>query len=464
MSKLQLKVESALGKIGIKAGDHLLAAVSGGPDSVALLLALVDARERFSFKLSVCHVNHLLRPSSDVEAKFVAELASSHRLACAVISVDAERFRIESKTSPEEAARILRHEALAGTARIIGADRIAIAHTTNDRVETLLHNIFRGSGTKGLHSMAMVSNSLVRPMLDVSRTEVIDFLAVHGQPFLTDESNLDTALTRNKIRLEVIPAIDGLMGSSWQAALLRLAEIADDEDRYLAMETEKLAHELFEFDQETLTMDKARLREADPSLVRRVIRLAIEHLLGHTRNLNFQHISDIVLLLERTTGSVDLPCGVKIWSEYDRLMFSQHKKNEAGFKPAQLEIPGSVMLASGSTIVAESVGAVPRKPDQTTAFLDAGKIESPLIVRSRRPGDRFVPVGMTAEKKIQDFFVDEKVPLRRRDAVPIVESKEGIVWIAGMRVDSRFAASPGSHPAVRLSLTDQRPSTKEAAT
>lgn len=454
MKDLPSTASEKLDKAGIAPGDRIVVAVSGGPDSVALLLLMDAYAKTRDCSLIVCHVDHLIRQNSALDAAFTYQL--SHKLGwpCAVISVDALGLAGDTGMSLEQAARNLRHRALGSVARSSQVSLIALGHTLNDRAETILLNIIRGTGPKGLHGMGYRKSKIIRPLLEFTRDDVLELLKAYGQDYRIDETNADLDFDRNMVRLKLMPYIEGQMDVRIDANLNNLAKIMEEEDSFL----DELANDIYtrmsRVTEAGVIINRVSLMGERLPMIRRVLRLAVGEISGHLMDISFVHIEQIILNLAKTSGVFTLTGGITAVFEYDNLIIGRARDlAPSSFTTKTLKVPGQVTLSElGVKIRASSARDLVRPCQAREAYIDADRIGPTLSVRGRRLGDRFVPVGMSGSKKLQDYFIDQKVPLRRRDEIPIVESRDEIVWVAGMRVDSRFAATPDSRRIIRLDI------------
>lgn len=425
-------------------GDLVVVAVSGGPDSMVLLDILHLLSAELRIKLHVFHLNHLIRgESAEVDARFVA--AESVKRAVPVTSrrFDIKQYGKERSLSVQEAAREVRYRLMEETAEEVGAARIALGHHADDQVETFLMRIVRGTGLAGLRGIPASRGPYVRPLIDAWREEILQYAEEVGVSYRTDPTNEEPVYLRNRIRISLVPALTEF-DPQIKKKIVYVAELAGQDESLL----DELAEDTYGVVAETrqggrrgeIVMARDKLAEKHISLRRRLVRKAIAEVKGDLRGIGLVHIAPAMRFIETGEGfECHLPQGVLVYSEYGNLVVSARKAPPA-VEPIVLEVPGRTEMPSlGVAIVAEYERGRPRG-DRTTACLDADRTILPLVVRTRQEGDRFQPHGMKGAKKLQDFLVDEKVPKRKRDLVPIVESKGEIAWVVGHRIDERFKA------------------------
>ncbi len=478
----------------ISSGERVVVGVSGGADSVCLLHILARWQSKLDIKLHAVHLNHQLRGvESEADAEYVAELAGRLDIPVTIAKRDVAAYRAERNCSLEEAARELRYDFLAKVADDIGANRVAIGHTRDDQVETILMHILRGTGTSGLRGLepcspmpyskgmslrAQRSNLLViRPLLNVTREETLNYCQEHQIKPRIDSSNLSLSFFRNRLRLELLPLLREYNPSVDQA-LLRLAEIAGSDISYLEQQAFQLWDEVARWEDGAVCLDKGKIVALPIALQRQLLRLAIARLVGDTRDIEANHIEAIRSLLSKPVGKrTFLPHGLVCQSGYDEVVIAVSQSPEGNestrdlglstsrlfcpFPALQgvfpLKVPGETVL-SGWRVVASIVGEqVPslslrgaKQRSNLIAEFDFDKAGTEVFVRQRQPGDRFQPLGMDRPKKLQHFMVDAKIPLLWRERIPIVCSPQQIIWVVGWRIDDRVKVTEATKEILRL--------------
>lgn len=443
-------------------GARVLAAVSGGADSVALTWLLAALSERGDITLAgIGHLNHQLRgDEADADETFVAALAARvgvpFRSARADVAVQAATRR----ESVEAAARRARYAFLTEAAEELGADFIATGHTRDDQAETLLLRLLRGAGSRGLSGVRVSRGPLIRPMLDCSRRAVRDFLAERAEAFREDASNADLSITRNRLRHELLPVIDRLAPGG-REALARTATLAADDENYLMAQAIIEARSIVLMNAGGVQVHRRALAALPPALARRVIRHAVEMVPGAggksaASRLTSTHIEAVWRLAAgERARHVDLP-GVTVdvgtRGDVDVLRLTatcaeQHARVGGG-EPTLLSVPGVVTnLAGGWRIHCEvrdqtsSAGVVESRGarEALTVAVPKALLGDAVVVRNRRPGDRIKPLGAFGRKKLQDLLVDVKMPRAERDLVPVVVDPHGrLVWVVGVAMADEF--------------------------
>ena len=438
-------------------GQTVLVALSGGPDSCALLQALCRLRKRLQCRLAAAHDHHRLRGAeADDDAAHAADFAASLSVPFTQRQADVRGFAAERKLSLEAAARQVRYHLLADAAGELGADLIATGHTADDQAETVLLNILRGSGLDGLAGIAPVRDNIIRPLLTLTRADVLAYCQASGIEYRSDSSNQDLRFTRNRIRHELLPALQAAQPAAL-AALCRIAELVRGDVEVLeSLSARAFARSSQETaDGRSLSLDE--LADLPIGLRRRVLRLAVARVQGHLHDVDMERMEAVVNLAGagRTGAVIQLPGGVTAERAHSHLTIS--RRPAAPPAPARqwsLQVPGKAELPElGLRLTAGRSQRTRISDDPLVAVLDAHTLKCPLLIRTRRPGDRFVPLGMSQPKKLQDFFVDERIPAGSRQSIPLVLSGDEIVWVVGHRISDRHKVTDRTRRTVRLTAT-----------
>ncbi|MFC2123082.1 tRNA lysidine(34) synthetase TilS [Bacteroidota bacterium] len=448
-------------------GETLLLAVSGGPDSVCLFHILLQLKDKLGIELHVAHLNHQLRGAdSEADAHYVAELAYHLGIPATIEQRDVSSFQMEHRLSPEEAAREVRYAYLAEVARDIGASRVAVGHTIDDHIETILMHIVRGSGTRGLRGLQLRTEqqfqgnglTVVRPLLSVKRAETTGYCHHHQLKPRIDTSNLSLSHLRNSIRLELLPLMQSY-NADISEALLRLGQIAHDDLDFIHEEGQKQWGKVTQEHEDTIVLEKEPFLKLPLAIKRHMLRLAIEKLIGNLKDIETRHIEQLLGSLNKPAGrKISLPEGLSFIIEYDRFLLSMDPSALSPF-PAlngehSIKIPGETHLP-GWQIEADIITReqIDREDDGFTAFLDLKKTGDGLTIRPRKRGDRFQPLGMAQQKKTGEFMIDARIPQAWRGRIPIVCSPTQIVWIAGWRIDDRMKVTESTQEVLRLKMS-----------
>lgn len=442
-------------------GAMVVVAVSGGQDSLALLHALNHLRQRWRLNLQAAHFNHNLRgEESDDDARLVASLSERWSIPCTVGCGDVAAAARRTHRSIHEAARDLRHRFLADVARDAASSRIALGHTLDDRIETVLLNILRGTGIDGLEGMAHVNGERVRPLLDVSRADTGAYCKQFDLPFRSDPSNISVAYSRTRVREELLPSLASYYNPGVRDALRRLSDLASEDAAFLREETaERFARAAVNIGAGRVVLSLPMLACESRAMQRRMVRAAIENVRGSLMDVDFATTESVLTWISETAiqrrFQLTLPPGdTRIVGNGDRLIIERMPPRLSALPVCrQLAIPGVTRVDSwGLEIVAEYVLEADPITASGAVIVPQGSIQGNLVVRNRRAGDRIQPLGMAGTRKVQDILVDRKVPREERDRVPIVEDEASILWVAGHVLSERARMGELAMPAVRLRM------------
>lgn len=456
----------------LKDKDEVVVAVSGGADSVALLRALCWIRDggRTRLWLCVAHLNHMLRGDEAKEdARFVKRLARRMRCLCFDGAVDVPALASERKLSTEEAAREARYAYLEQVCMAVGARKLALGHTADDQVETVLHRFLRGAGPAGLAGIPLrrpLSEGspieIIRPLLGATRPEIEAFLRRRRQTFRVDSSNLHARYFRNRVRHELLPLLEAGYNVNVRAAIAGLAAACGEASDFLNRTAQETFKSLPIARREGLVeVPLSKLRDVPKAVMPLVLRQIFDTMgvgLKHVGREHYLALSDLILKKGGEKRAA-LPGGLTAMRSGESLRLGREAAAPKGIKEAvPLPVPGSVAVPSaGITISAEIVqggmkalAAFRPFKGRYEEMLDLDKLALPLCVRGRRFGERFHPLGAKGPQKLQDFMVNRKIPREERAQVPIVADRRHAVWVVGYRMDHRARITPSTRRVLRL--------------
>lgn len=468
-------------------GDGVVIGVSGGPDSLCLLHVLVRLKATLRLRLHVAHLHHGLRGTdADADAAFVADLARQWGLPATVVKRDVPAIARALGLAFEEAARRVRYAFLAHTAAQVGAMKVAVGHNADDQAETVLMHLLRGAGPAGLRGMLPATPLsayrlldtlpdfplpspppiLIRPLLETPRAEVEQYCAEQGLKPRFDRSNLDTTYFRNRLRHELLPLLE-TYNPNIRRRLCHTAEVVAADYALLERLREWAWKEVvLEEGKEAILFDRHGWEAQHRSLQRSLIREAAYRLCPHLRDVDFVHVENALRVAEegKTGAQATLPGGLTLTVEYDRLTVAR-----MGYEPPQegptlppgreatVALPGVTSLPEGAWILETALPEewseedVEGNPDRWTAYLDADALATPLVLRTRRAGDRFCPQGMGGHRpRLTDWMINAKVPRPQRDRLPLLVAAEEIVWVCGWRVSEMAMVKPSTRRVARL--------------
>lgn len=448
----------------LKEGDRVLVAVSGGVDSVVLLDILHRLSGERGIELIVAHLDHGMRgEDSREDARFVAESAERKGLHVICERIDLRVCSARERRGLEETGRLLRRRFLLRTADKVGATGIALGHTQNDRAETFLFNLIRGTGPTGLVGMRPVTPQpalgcregvpVVRPLLEVSREEIVAYACLRDLPWREDRTNQDIAFSRNRIRHQLFPFLEEMNPRVLQA-LTRTADLIGEERRVLDDLLAPLWRKIVIDEEEgRIVLCRGRLTDFSAGLQALLLRRGIAHVRGDIATGNLQgiekgHIDALrrLVISPRAHGELDLP-GLAARVQMDELILGGSRPAVAHLPETTLELGRTEVPAFGISLdlsIADWDGDVSSlmKESIDLEAADAERVAFPLSLRGRRNGDRFAPLGLGGTKKLQDFLVDGGVPYYERDRVPLLCDRERIIWVVGMRLSEAVRITP----------------------
>jgi tRNA(Ile)-lysidine synthase len=429
-------------------GDKILAAVSGGPDSIALLHALASLRHKYGWQVAAAHLNHQFRGQDAVEdSLYVEEMCRLLGVACYVESINVPLIMQETGMGTQEAAREVRYDFLQNIAENEGYTKIATAHQADDQVETVLIRLIRGTGIEGLAGIPFKRKAghveIVRPMLEITRAEIDRYCMQHSIIPRQDPSNFKGKYLRNRIRLGVIPLMKE-ENPSLANSFAHVTEVVRDENDFMMQQAEKeLRFIIDERKPHKIVIQRTGFLRCHIALQRRMIKLILRYLLEKPKEAGFIHIEKIRNIIEGTHPSAQavLPDGMKVYREYQQVVFSSIIEDNTRAYAYTLNVPGRLYIPEiGRTIVSfygteETKGKL---ADSVYEVFDSSQIRGKLYVRARREGDRMTVKGMHGSKKVKDIFIDEKIPRATRAALPIITDETRILWIPGVKRSNEY--------------------------
>jgi len=449
--------------------DTIVVAVSGGPDSVALLRVLHEiSLNRMPLKLICAHVNHGFRAESVQEAEFVRAMAEELGLPFELAVFDIPAYVKESGLGPEGAAREKRYRFLIDTALRYGACSVALAHHADDQAETVLMRLLRGSGPSGLAGMRWKRTErkveLIRPLLRINKTALVELCTSRGYAYAEDATNLLVQYKRNAIRLEVLPFLEKYNGRLSQS-LNQLAEIAGAEDEYMEAAALKCFRELVQIRQGIYTLGRASFAAVPSALQRRLIKLILNYLSADQSVADFNKIEAVrrgALQDTPTTWSLDLGGGLTCLRQYDTLLFSSKPPQQQASYTYRLSLPQARLnlaeigkVLTMTVLERESFFIQGEGSTKMSAWFDADELVFPLTIRSRQPGDIIKVMGLNGSKKVKDIYIDDKIPSSERARIPLVcDGLGNIVWIPGIRRSIHAAVARQTVTVLLLSLEE----------
>ena len=427
----------------LSAGEKILVGLSGGPDSVCLICVLNNLKDKFKLDLHAVYIDHGLRPEeTPEETEFCKNLCAGLSILFTTKVIDVKTYSKEQGLNKQEAARELRYRIFEETAYKIKAHKIALGHTADDQLETFFIRFFRGSGPRGLSGIPPVRANIIRPLIEIERKEIEGFLDEQRINYIIDSSNLKKDYLRNRLRLSFIPEIKTINPQIAQIVSQTMEILREEEKYFDIIVTKTLMKLICKKTDFRIDLFLIPLEAMEKVILRRVLRRAIDAT-KNIRGIEFIHIEDIIDLIRhgRQGDRIYLPKGLRVIKNYSTLVITSEIPLRLG--TFTLNVPGEFVSRESRAVIKASIeDNVDSYGDgKTIAVFDADKTGTILIVRPRENGDFFHPMGFGKRKKLQDYFVDEKVPRDERNEIPIIMSGDDIVWIAGFRGDERFKVS-----------------------
>lgn len=462
----------------LKPGDRVLVAVSGGPDSMALLHTLYRSRAELSIDICAFHLDHMFRGDESLEdAEAVRSYCSELGVPVAIERYDVPAFAEESGLSPQDAARAIRYELAGLAAASLQCTCMAFAHHRDDNFETVVMRFLRGAGLRGLAGIRPVricsrgswSGRLIRPLIECTRQDIELYCAEESIPTRTDRSNFSDKYARNRVRMDLIPHLLTYNPNLVQTATSAARFMADEDDfleekagEFLAQNSSRRGN--------VLEVDLEALANAHPALTRRTVLLAIEEVRGTRKDLYSLHVEDVMELIHTRgrSGLLSLPDGMQVRKRYGMLEFGW----SGALQPARiapyekpLKVPGVTVIPHASKMLiadvvpVEELGGEFKTTDPSAAHMDYDVVSEGLALRNRRDGDRFRPLGMAGTKKLKEFFIDSKIRAELRDQVPLVVYGDGgrkIAWIGELRLSDDVKITEKTRCVLRLYIVPIR--------
>ena len=462
------KIEQTINKYFLlENGDRVVVALSGGADSCALLLGLVCLAETHCLKLVVAHFNHGLRhEESDRDEQFCRTLAQKYGLL--FVTEKMCHPSIPKGVSPEDFFRRERYRFLDKVAADYGANKIAFGHHLHDQAETVLLNILRGSGLDGLKGfLPMRENKYIRPLMEVSRKEINEFLSKDGFEYRQDSSNNSMVYLRNKIRKELIPCLKEKYNPQIEQNLVRMAEIIRRDNEFICgYVNDILTSPHIQKKQNEVSFSAEYFKTLHASLGYRLLKALLEGLAPDGKGFSSSHIQSLAdLVINSASGKeISLPCRLKVQKEYDRIVIKSDEIGKTRDYEYFMTIPGMIDLKERRIILSAWRGTADDVDFNCIdrIYFDGDKIKEPLSIRNRRNGDWFEPLGTLGSQKIKKLFIDRKIPRPERGRLALLADQESVIWIENMHLSDRVKVSPETKNVLILEINSSSRGLKPA--
>ncbi len=427
----------------LNAGDTVVIGVSGGPDSICLLDVLDRLTEEFAIRLQAVHVNHMLRREAQEEEQYVEEFCRQREIPCRIFHKNIKAYAAEKGWSIEEAGRNYRYACFEQVLKQIeGNGRIAVAHHQNDCAETMLFHIIRGTGMKGMAGIPAVRGSVIRPLIRVSRQEILQYLEEHSLRYYIDASNASDDYSRNRIRNQVLPILE-TVNTQAVMHIANATEAAEEYWRYVEAEAEKAEPDCVRNLEDGVLLLEQSFRAHAVLLQKHLIYRAMYRVSGTAKNLEQVHVEQIRYLFERQTGKrISLPYNMVAFRTYDgvRITTEIHpvKTGEGEeMEPVPVRVPGETRIPGIGSLFCRQMSMqsdIEISKKRYTKLLDYDKICGALSIRMPQTGDYLVADMQGRHKKLARYFIDNKIPRDKRATIPVLASGHQVYWIIGMRI------------------------------
>ncbi|MGF7059746.1 tRNA lysidine(34) synthetase TilS [Brassicibacter mesophilus] len=436
----------------INSGDNVVIGVSGGPDSMALLSILNNVSIEIGFKIYVAHVNHCVRGiEADKDQEYVRSFCTRMNLPFYSKKIDMNAYAKERKLTSEEAGREIRYAFFNEIISKLQNGKIAVAHNKNDQAETLLMRILRGTGIDGLKGMEYKNGNIIRPLLDIERSEIEKYCDENCLDARIDRTNLEPIYGRNKIRLELIPYVEENFNHGIIDTLARTSRLMQADSEFLVRCAEKkFKNIVVEETINSIVLSIEKLIKEHHAIMTRVLRLSIEKINGSLKGIEEKHIIDIIdLAYESQTGKyITISNNIVARLSYGNLIIERGSKDKFTDFTYEINIGKITRIEELKSTLISGIHCISdidtKYKSKYIKFFDYDKISDRMFVRNRKSGDRFTPLGMKGSKKLKDFFIDEKIPRHERDRIPLVEHKGSIIWVIGYRINEEYKITPST--------------------
>lgn len=434
----------------VESGDKILAGVSGGADSTCLLLVLCKLAEQMGFELYVVHINHGIRQEAQEDEAYVEKICKQRMIPFFLRTEDVPLIACREGLTQEEAGRMVRYTAFEELADQIGANKIAVAHNRNDLAETMLLNLFRGTGLHGAGAIRPVRDRIIRPLLDTERIEIEEYLRMKAVAYQTDETNLEDEHTRNRIRHHILPYAQREVNSKAVMHLAHAAQEIADADIYIrtqAADALASCRETRSKEQSSICLDLDKMLEQPEIIKKNVFLLCMEELTPYRKDITAAHIELLLQMTKESSGSsrISLPDGIYAERRYRKLVIEKKREQET----ERINLYFSISPHEQKSMEIPGIGEVhirvfPHTEDQIipsnayTKWFDYDRIQASLVFRPRQKGDYLVYDGQNNRQSIKKYMINEKIPAAERDIMYLLADGSHILWVPGYRISSYY--------------------------
>lgn len=437
----------------LRMNDRVLVALSGGPDSVFLLHFLKKYQKKFKIELAAFHLNHLIRKSADKEQEFCAKLCKKLSIPFYAENFDVKSFAVKNKISVEEAGRKIRYDCLSKYALKFNFNLIATAHNADDNAETVLLNLTKGTGIKGIAGIPVKRDNIVRPVLCLRKNEILDFLKKNKIKFIIDESNLSEKYERNFLRLKIIPLIENKLNPQFVNSVLTTSANLQSFNSYLNKFLAEIEKKYVVETNDDVRIKRNLFTEQEnfiqTEILRKVLKVKFEF------NTSQKDIQKIISLSDKQVGSFET-FKQKLKALRERNSITIFTERSLPEKSIPIKVGQSKEFDSGKIKISQvNERDVKLTPDKNVEFVDGELTGESFLIRKWKDGDKFHPIGMKGTKKISDYLNDIKVEAKEKRNQYVLLSKNRIVWIVGKRLDDRYKLKTETKTIYKLELINE---------
>jgi len=447
----------------INENDTVVLGLSGGADSICLFHILNILQSQLKFNLVAVHIHHGIRGiEADEDALFVQKLCHDNKIECGVFYYDIKKEAVKLKMTEEEAGRILRYKVFNDECEKYENAKISVAHHMNDQAETVLHNLFRGTGIKGLGGIRPVRDNVIRPLLDCTRKEIELYCKDNELDYKEDYTNKIDIYTRNKIRLKVIPYIEDNFNSNFISTLSQTSELFRIDNDYLEIETDKAFNACVTQVGDNYKIDIDLFQKQHKAIQNRVFRKIISKITNSLKDFTYVHVNSLNELINNKTGNkINLPKRITARKEYNCVIIgiiNEGETDNKNFSYKVVNIPSNLYIKElgmeVSLQIFENKKTISYPKNDYTKWFDYDKIKHVIQIRGRKTGDYIELKGLAGTKKLKNYFVDQKIPRYERNNIPLVVDGQHIIWIVGYRISEKYKVTKETKNILQINIEE----------
>ena len=440
----------------IEENDHIVVGFSGGADSLALLHLLKSIKILYNLSLTAVHIHHGVRGiEANHDAEFCQEICKILDIPIVIRYFDIKQEAKKHKLTEEEAGRKVRYDSFYEIMHEVSGNKIAVAHNQNDQAETVLMRFFRGTGIKGLSGIQVRRGEIIRPLLQIQRCEIEKYCLQNELLYRTDKTNEDSKYTRNSIRNILLPQIQRDYNQNIVSTLSRTASIIHEENNFLDNISNKILKEISTEENDRTIIPIQKLQSQDIVLQRRIVRQAYLKYSADLHDISSSHIQLILSLMEKESGKeIDLPQNLKASIQYGNLCLYKKTKITLPFE-YKVEFDKEIIVSELNIKIIISLKCQELNCNIYTKAFDYDKISNALLLRNRRAGDKIFLSGIQGNKKLKDYFIDEKIPRSKRENILLLADGNQILWVADLLASDFYSVTKITKKVLYVHLLDQ---------